>query len=472
MKKTDVYDIIIIGAGSGGLNIASFMNRVGFKVLLIDKSDKNIGGDCLNYGCVPSKALIHIAKLSHDAKEIQRFLKTKQNTAEIDLSLVANYVNQKKEVIRVNENAEYFRNKGMDVELGVAKFHSKDTVVVNEKLFKAKKIVLATGSRPRTLDIPGINKVKFQTNETIFDLKKLPKKLLVIGGGPIGMELGQAFSRLGSEVSIIQRGSDFLPKENPEISQILCKKFKKEGIIIHNNSTPVSFEDAHTIVVEKEGKNIQFSFDEILISIGRQLNIEGLNLDKAGISIEKGRILIDDYLRTTNKKVFVCGDVAGSYQFTHAAELHAGVILSNLFKPKILWKKVNYDKLSWVTYTSPEIATFGLNEEELKKRNIPYRKIIQDFTEEDRAIVDENTSGKLVLFIAKGKLLGGTMIAEHAGELFQELVLANTLGLKIASMFGKIYPYPTASRINKRAISQIMVEKLTPFSKKFLKSLY
>lgn len=470
MKKT--HDIIVIGAGSGGLNIASFMNRVGFKVLLIDKSDKHIGGDCLNFGCVPSKALIHVGKLMHNAKETTRFSTKLKDNQVADMKKVSEYVTQKKDVIREHENATYFRKKGMDVELGVAKFHSKDTIIVNGKRFSAKNIVLATGSRPKLLDIPGIENVQYQTNETIFDLKELPKKFVVVGGGPIGMELGQAFSRLGSEVHIIQRGDLFLPKEEKQVTDILCKQFEKEGIVIHKNSTPISFSDKNTIVIEKNGKKESIVFGEILISIGRQLNIENLDLSKADIKVEKNKLIINDYLQTTNKNVFVCGDLAGSYQFTHAAELHAGVLLSNFFKPKIFWKKVSYDKLSWVTYTSPEIATFGLNKKEIEQRGISYDVLEQDFDDEDRAIVDENTQGKLIMYITKGKILGGTMISENAGELAQELMLANTLDIPIKDIFKKTYPYPTASRINKKTISKHMGEKLTPFVKKMMKILY
>lgn len=473
MKKK--YDVIVIGAGSGGLNIASFMNRVGFSVLLIDKSDKNIGGDCLNFGCVPSKALIHVSKIMHNARESKKFSDSVNVTSSkdlADLQKVFDYVKQKQKTIRIHENADYFRKKGISVELGVAKFHSKDTIIINGKLFSAKKIVLATGSRPRKLDIAGVEKVNYQTNETIFDLKKLPKRLVVVGGGPIGMELSQAFSRLGSEVHIIQRGSQFLPKEEKEIADILCKQFEKEGIIIHRNSIPISFSDENKIVIEKEGKKENISFDEILISVGRKLNIENLDLEKADIKTEKGRILVNDYLQTTNKNVFVCGDIAGSYQFTHVAELHASIILSNFFKPKMFWKKVSYDKLSWVTYTSPEIATFGLNKKELENRGINFQTIEQTFEDEDRAIVDEDIQGKLLLYVSKNKILGGSMISQNAGELTQELILANTLNIPIQKIFSKIYPYPTASRINKKAISQEMAKKLTPFAKKLLKFMY
>jgi len=464
------YDIIVIGAGSGGLNIAGFMNKAGFKTLLIDKSDKTIGGDCLNFGCVPSKALIHISRLAHDAQLAKKF--GLSVTGKIDLKKVVQYVRSKKNIIRVHENAAYFRKIGMDVVLGTAKFTGKKVVAVDKKQYTAKRIIIATGSRPRQLKIPGREKVKQQTNETIFDMEKLPKKLVVIGGGPIGIELGQAFQRLGTQVTILERGNTFLPKEKPEIATILFKQLKKEGVQVYFNTSPKKFTSGKTlVVVDKKGKTKTIPFDEVLVSIGRILNVEGLALEKAGIKLtERGKIVVNEYLQTTNKNVLLCGDIAGSYQFTHAAELHAGVIISNFFSP--FKKKLNNDHLSWVTYTSPEIATFGLSEEIIKERKIEYERLELDFKDDDRAIIDEYTEGKLIIYISKNKLLGGTMVAMNAGELFQELVLANSSGLEIKNIFNKIYPYPTASRINKKIISNHFSKKLTPFAKKVLKWMY
>lgn len=465
MKK---YDIIVIGAGSAGLNIASFMNKTGFKVLLIDKTDKNIGGDCLNFGCVPSKALIHISRLVHNTKETSKF--GLKSNGQIDIKKVVKYIREKKDIIRKHENASYFRKIGMDVALGSAKFISKNSVSVNKKIYTAKKIVIATGSKPRELYIQGIEKVKHFTNETIFDIAKLPKKLLIVGGGPIGIEIGQAFGRLGSKVTVLQRSDNFLPKEDPIISKVLLKQLEGEGMEILMNSGPKKFTSSNEVVIRKGNKDIKIKFDAVLIAIGRQLNYKGLDLEKAGIEIEDRKIKVDEYLRTTNKNVLLCGDIAGSYQFTHAAEMHAGIIISNFFSPRK--KKLNNDHLSWVTYTSPEIATFGLNEKELKKREIKYEKLTLDFSDDDRSIVDDYTEGKLILYISKNKILGGSMVAMNAGELFQELVLANSSNLDIKNIFNKIYPYPTAARVNKKIIANHFSKKLSPFVKKIMRFLY
>jgi len=466
-----IYDIIVVGAGSGGLNIASFMNKAGFKVLLIDKSDKNIGGDCLNFGCVPSKALIHVAKIIHNAKLSEEFgLSAK---GKLNMKKVIEYIKQKQEVIREHENVEWFRKQGMDVELGEAEFSGKNQVRINNKNFEGKRIVIATGSKPLILRIKGIEKVEnIYTNETIFDLDNLPRKLAVIGGGPIGVELGQAFLRLGSDVTIIQRGSHFLPKEEPEISKILYNQLIKEGMKIHFDCEPVSFESQKTIEAKtKSGEITKIKFDAVLLATGRELNIPK-GLEKSGIELteDKRKIKVNEYLRTTNRKIYLCGDIAGGYQFTHAAELHASVILNNFFSP--FKKKTSYDKFSWVTYTDPEIATFGLDEDKLKKAGTEYKKLVQEYNDVDRGIVD-NAEGKLIIYISKNnKILGGSLISPNAGEIFQELTLALSSNLNVKNLFNKIYPYPTASRINKKAITKLYVEKLTDFNKKILRFFY
>ncbi|MBL7055353.1 FAD-dependent oxidoreductase [Candidatus Woesearchaeota archaeon] len=459
------YDIIVIGAGSGGLNIAGFMNKAGFKVLLIDKKDENIGGDCLNFGCVPSKALIHVSKLVHSGKEAEKF--GLETSGKVSLRKVMDYVRSKKEVIREHENASYFKKIGMDVELGLAKFSGKNSVTVNGNKYTAKKIVLATGSRPRKLSVKGVENVRYQTNETIFDLEELPEKLLVIGGGPIGVELSQAFSRLGSKVTILIRGDKFLPKESEEMALVLYEQLVKEGIDIKFDTSVKEFLSSNEAILSCEDKEENIDFDEVLVSIGRDLNVEGLDLANAGIEFDR-KIKVDEYLRTTNKDVLLCGDIAGGYQFTHAAELHASVIISNFFSP--FKKKLSYSKFSWVTYTDPEIATFGFNEEQLKGKK--YEKLVLDFEHDDRSIVDDFVNGKTILFVSKNKILGGSMVAKNAGEIAQELILANSSGLSVKNIFNKIYPYPVASRVNKKIISDSFSKKLNERTKKILKWLY
>lgn len=472
-----MYDCIIIGAGSGGLNIASFLNSIGLKILLIDKSDEHIGGDCLNTGCVPSKALIHVARMRKSALEAEAFGLRVEGS--IDLHKVMTHVRDAQEVIREHENADYFRSKGMEVVLGTARFAGRDTVEVAGKEYRGKKIIIATGSRPRMLTIPGVEEVEragnLYTNENIFSMGKLPEKLLVVGAGPIGIELGQAFRHLGSEVTVVTKDKAILPREDAKIAAVLQSRLEKDGVKFIFNADTVRFEAGNTLVVKNpSGKEDALSFDAILVSIGRTLDLASLSLEKAGIEVtEKGAIRVDEYLKTTNRQVYVCGDIAGQHQFTHAAELHAGLIIRNFLTP-FFKRRLSTDALSWVTYTTPEIATYGLSESELKSRNVPYTLLESSFDEDDRAITDDARDGYTKMFIhAKSKkILGGTMVAPNAGELVQELILATTNGLSIGAIFKKIYPYPTAARINKRLVANHERTRLTPITKRLLRGLF
>ncbi|PJE75767.1 mercuric reductase [Candidatus Uhrbacteria bacterium CG10_big_fil_rev_8_21_14_0_10_48_11] len=465
------FDIIVIGAGSGGLNIAVFANRIGLSTLLIDKSDKNIGGDCLNFGCVPSKALIHVARAARAGRNLEKF--GLKSTGVVDIRSVMAYVKSRQDIIREHENANWFRKSGMSVILGEAKFVSQNRVSVGDVVYEGKHIVLATGSRPRAISLPGIEHARVFNNESIFDIDFLPKNLVIIGGGPIGIELGQAFQRLGSQVTILERGEKFLPKEDKDITDILYKRMVSEGINVLFHAQAKNIRENGKLAVDILGREQLLPLDALFVGIGRQLNIEGLDLDKANIELEESgqKLKVDRYLRTTNKNIVVCGDVAGQYQFTHAAELHAGVIIRNWFSP--FKKKLSNDNLSWVTYTDPEIATFGISADELKKRGIFYETIAESFSHDDRAITDDYRDGLLKINISKkGKILGGTMIAPHAGELVQELIFAQTHDMSLSDIFAKIYPYPTAARINKRTAQNYQGRKLDPRSKKLLHMLF
>lgn len=394
-------------------------------------------------------------------------------TGEVSWPSVRDYIKEKQDIIRHHENATWFREKGMAVALGEASFVSKNSVRVGGETYTAKKIVLATGGRPRLLTGQGIEKVaRVLNNENLFTMDTLPKRLLVIGAGPIGIELAQALSYLGSKVTVIDPGSQILGKEDAEIALVVQKQMEKEGVTFKLGFGLKEFTDSTTALVTKGDSQESISFDAVFVGIGRVLNTEGLDLEKAGIKTdEKGRLVVDSYLRTTNKQVFVCGDVAGNYQFTHAAEMHAAVILRNFFSP--FKKKFVADNISWTTFTTPEVATYGLSEAELKKRQINYRVLKTDFTEDDRAITDGYQYGLAKMFVGeKGEVLGGTMVAPNAGELVAELVLAKTSGLKVDALFNKTYAYPTATRINKRLVSSYFAEKLNPLTKKLLKVLY
>ncbi|MBP9717546.1 MAG: NAD(P)/FAD-dependent oxidoreductase [Candidatus Pacebacteria bacterium] len=471
------FDIIVIGAGAGGLNIASFMNSLGLRVLLIDKSEERIGGDCLNYGCVPSKALIHVARLFRAGREAVAFGAAPAGNA--NLRTVKAHIKRAQGTIREHESAAYFREKGMTVVIGVASFVDPKTIRVSNQTYTAKRIIIATGSRPRELLIPGVERVKeqgrYHTNETIFDLDVLPKHLLIIGGGPIGVELGQAFGHLGSRVTIVTPENHLLPREDEKVSSIIEKTLREEGVDIRTNETVVRFEEGNQLVTthNHSGSESTIAFDAVLIAIGRVLNTEGLQLQSARIQQDdKGRLVLNTQLQTTNPRVFACGDIAGQHQFTHAAELHAGVILRNFFKP-LFKSRLNTDYLGAVTYTSPEVATFGLSPNELTKRGIAFAVLEDNFGHDDRALTSGGKPAYTKLCVTKkGKILGGTMIAEGAGELVQELMLAQSTGLTTKVFFAKNYPYPTATRINKKLVTDQARGRLTTNIKTVLRNLY
>ncbi len=409
------YDLIIIGCGSGGLSIGLFMAMAGFKVLMVSKSDHSIGGDCLNDGCVPSKAFIHVARIAHQAKEAANFGVTL--TGAIDIKKVISYVYERQELIREHENAGWLKEQGIDVALGAAHFTDKNEIEVAGEKFTGKKIVIATGSSPRKLQAPGVEKVLYYDNENIFHLNELPGRLLVVGGGPIGIEIAQTMSRLGSKVTVLHKGDSILEHDDKAITDILLlERLKKEGIEIFLNAEIDHFGSATevTISLKNKGKK-SIQFDAVFVGVGRQLNIEELQLENASIAVKENKIVTNKYLQTTNKNVFVCGDIAGDLQFSHAAEAHARLLLNNFFSP--FKKKLNNDSISWVTFTDPEVATFGLSEKQLKERNISYEKLVQDFKDDDRAVTDNYQYGKAILFISKKgflkkqKILGGSMIA-------------------------------------------------------------
>lgn len=472
----DKYDMIVIGAGSGGLSMALGLHELGFKVLLIDKSDQAIGGECLNSGCVPSKAFIHASKSIRKAFEAKKFgLKI---DGQVSLQKVWEYVKRAQDKIRSRENAGFFQNQGLDVVIGTARFAGKNQVEVNGQTYSGKKITIATGSKPRKLKVPGVELVNCYDNENLWNLPSLPSKILFIGAGPINMELGQAFTRLGSQVTMVELANRILIKEAPEISEILFNQSVELGIEFHMNTHISHFLDSNTALLKNQHEQTEISFDAVVVGIGREINHSGLNLETAKIKTdERNRIIVDPYLRTSNRNVYVIGDAAGGPQFSHGAELQATILIKNFLSP--FKSKVQYDHFSWVTFTEPEVATFGWSEEQLRQRGKSFEKLVLDFEEDDRAVTSDYQYGRLILFLTKelfqfsdAKLLGGSMIAPNAGEMFQELILARSAGLGIKSLFNKIYPYPTGARVNKTIVLNKYSQSIRPWMTKIMKLIY
>jgi len=465
------YDIIIIGAGAAGLGNIGVAHTIGLKALLIEKDKNNFGGDCTNYGCVPSKALIHIAHQFHAARQATNF--GLQASGKADMEKVLSYIHQKQAVIKGEEDAEAMRSEGKEVLIGEASFVNKNTVQVNGQEYIAKLILLCTGSSPRKLDIEGMDQVPVYTNENIFfDCKKLPDNLVVIGGGAIGCELGQAFARLGSKVTIVNKGERLLDKEPKRVSEILEEQFKKEGISILNNTTIQKIDVEKAVLEAENGQKTSIDCDALLLAAGRVVNTKGLNLEKAGIELtDKKKIKTNEYLQTTNPNMYAIGDSAGSYMFSHGAEKMVRMLWRNLLIP-FFKKKNTLNDLSWVTFTDPQVAHFGLTEEQLKEKGISYHRQDQSLETDDRAIIQEYTYGHQSIWMEDGgsinkrKILSGSLIAPNAGEIMQELELAKHTDTSIGTMTKRVYPYPVQTRINQKTLRGLTMKSFSDWQKK------
>ncbi len=442
-------DFCIIGAGSGGLSLAAAAAAFGQKVVLIEKH--KMGGDCLNYGCVPSKALIAAGKRAQYMRTSQPFGITPVAPM-VDPRAVRDHVQGVIAAIAPNDSVERFTGLGVQVIEAAGRFVDRDTVVAGPHSIKARRFVIATGSAPAVPPIPGLKDVPFFTNETIFDNDTKLEHLIVVGGGPIGMELAQAHLRLGSKVTVIE-ALTALGKDDPELTAVALKQLRAEGLVIREATKVEKVEGAAGAVsvhVDANGAKEVVIGTHILLAVGRRPNIADLGLEAAGIAFERTGITVDAGLVTSNPKVFAIGDVAGSLQFTHVASYHAGIVIRRvLFR---LPAKARTDIIPWVTYTEPEIANVGLTEEQAVKAGHKVNVLRWPYHENDRAQAERATEGHVkVVTDKKGRILGAGIVGEHAGELIQMWSLAISQGLKIKAMTEWVSPYPTLSEINKRA---------------------
>jgi pyruvate/2-oxoglutarate dehydrogenase complex dihydrolipoamide dehydrogenase (E3) component len=442
-------DLCVIGAGSAGLSVAAAAAAFGQSVVLIEKH--KMGGDCLNYGCVPSKALIAAGKRAHAMRTAAPFGIANAEPV-VDRAAVHAHVKSVIAAIAPNDSVERFTGLGVRVIQSAAKFIDKTTVVAGDIRIKARRFVIATGSGPAVPPIPGLAEVPYFTNETIFDNTAPMPHLLVIGGGPIGMEMAQANLRLGSKVTVIE-GLTALAKDDPELTVILLRSLRDEGLVIREGAkvSRVAGKAGNVQVsVEIDGKPEVISGTHLLVATGRKPNISDLGLEAAGIAYEKRGITVDSGLVTSNRRVFAIGDCIGGLQFTHVANYHAGIVIKRaLFR---LPAKANNDIVPWVTYTEPELANVGITEAEAKKRKLDYKVLRWPYHENDRAQAERTTGGHVkVVTDKRGVILGAGIVGEHAGELIQIWSLAVSQGMKIKAMTDWISPYPTLGEINKRA---------------------
>jgi len=455
-------DICVIGAGSAGLSIAAGASQMGAETVLIEKG--KMGGDCLNYGCIPSKSLLVAAKAAHAHTRTSR-LGLRGAAPKVDFAAVSAHVHGVIEAIAPHDSVERFEGLGVRVIQAPATFTGPREVSAGDHRVRARRFVIATGSQPLVPPIPGLETVPYLTNETVFDLTERPAHLIVIGGGPIGCELGQAFRLLGARVSIVEMAS-ILPKDDPEAVDVVRQRLRADGIEI--------IEGTRVVRVGPTGdgaeRGIEVTLDDgdgerglrgsaLLIAAGRRPGVENLGLAAAGIVYGRTGITVDARLRTSNKRVFAAGDVSGGYQFTHVANYHAGIVLRNaLFR---LPAKADTRAVPWVTYTDPELAHVGLGEAAARQAHGQIRILRWPFAEVDRALAERQTDGFIkVIATPRGKILGATLVGAHAGEGILPWVLALSNGLSLSHMTKMIAPYPTLGEISKRVAGSYYTDRL------------
>ena len=452
MAKFD-YNVIVIGGGSAGLVSAYIASATKAKVALIEKN--KMGGDCLNTGCVPSKALIRSSKIISYIKRHREF-GIKSATFEFDFSEVMERVQAIIKKVEPHDSAERYTSLGVNCFSGQAKVLSPHEVEINGTILTTKNIIIATGARPTIPSIQGLDKVDFLTSDNLWDIRKLPKNLLVIGGGPIGSEFTQCFARLGSHVTQVEISSSILSREDGDISQALTDQFRREGIDLHTNTSCKAFitvDKKQAMIFEKEDQELSIKFDKVLLAVGRTANSKGFGLENIGLEFDKhNRIIVDDYLRTTShKNIYACGDVVGPYQFTHTAAHQAWYCAVNaLFSPFKKFK-VDYSTIPWCTFTDPEIARVGLNEKDAIRQGISYEVTRYEINDLDRAIADSEDQGFIKVLTKPGKdhILGATIMGCNAGNLITEYISAMKHGFGLNKILGTIHIYPTMAEANK-----------------------
>ncbi|HEX3129571.1 MAG TPA: mercuric reductase [Thermoanaerobaculia bacterium] len=455
------YHMVVIGAGTAGLVSAAGAAGLGARVAIIERN--LMGGDCLNVGCVPSKGVIRASRSWQEARQsAERFGGPAVDPqARGDFGAAMARMRRLRAGISVHDSAERFRGLGVDVFLGDGRFTGPDTIEVGGKTLRFRRAVIATGGRAAVPPIRGLAEAGYRTNETIFNLTELPERLVVIGGGPIGCELAQAFARLGSRVTLLDKYSHILIREDADAAEVVQKAMLRDGVQLEFQAK-VQEVRGRTVVIE--GREIEA--DEILIAAGRTPNVENLGLEAAGVKYGKKGVEVDDNLRTSNRNVFACGDVASRYQFTHIADAQARIVIQNaLFFGRA---KASTLTVPWCTYTSPEIAHVGLYEKEARERGMEVDTLTVQLSTVDRAILDGADEGFLRLHLEKGKdrILGATLVAEHAGDMIGELCLAITHNIGLGKVASVIHPYPTQGEIVKKAADQWRRTKLTPGVKK------
>ncbi len=461
------YNLVVIGAGTAGLVSAAGAAVLGAKVALIERA--LMGGDCLNYGCVPSKGIIRAARAAYDARESAAYGVRFNHPPETDFAGAMERMRKVRAKISPHDSAQRLKELGADVYIGEGKFIGPAAVEVDGKRLEFDRACIATGARAAIPPIPGLNEAGFYTNETIFTLQELPRRLVMVGAGPVGCELAQTFCRFGSLVTLIHDHHQMMPREDQDAAEIVRRQMEREGINLVLGAKIDRVEKLHSekrVAFSQSGQTETIICDAILLGVGRVPNIDGLGLESAGVKYTSEGVVVDDRLRTTNPRIYAAGDVCSKYKFTHAADAMARIVLANaLFFGR---RKASALILPWCTYTDPEVAHAGYYEADALKRGFDVATITQELADNDRAILEGETEGFARVHYDRrtGKILGGTIVARHAGEMIGQLTLAITTGQKMSTLASMIQPYPTQAEVLKHIGDIYMRGKLTPGVKK------
>ncbi len=469
-------NVVVIGAGSAGLVSSIIAAGAKAKVILIEKH--RMGGDCLNTGCVPSKAIIRSARIADYIKRAEQF-GIDGAQGQVNFPKVMERIQSVVKAIEPHDSVERYTSLGVECVAGEAMITSPWTVRVGERTITTRSIVLATGARPFVPPIPGLDKVDYLTSDSLWDLRELPKRLLVLGAGPIGCELAQSFARLGAQVTIVDQAPRIMPREDEDVAELVMERFTREGVRVLTGFKADSFErDAQggVLHVQGEDETLALPFDKVLIAIGRKANVEGFGLEELKLPLtQRGTIEVNEYLQTIYPNIYACGDVAGPYQFTHMASYQAWFAVLNAMLGGLKRFRINYRVVPWATFTDPEVARVGLSEQEAQEQGIKYDLTRYGIDDLDRAIADGEAHGFVKVLTAPGgdRILGATIVGYHAGELLTEFVLAMTHGLGLKKIAATTHIYPTLSEANRFTAnawrSARIPKKLLPWAERFFR---
>lgn len=465
------FDIGVIGGGAAGLTVTAGSAQLGAKTLLVEK-EKKLGGDCLHYGCVPSKTLIKSAHVYHLMKNAASFGLPPVQVPPVDFAHISRRIKSVIDIIQAHDSEERFCGLGARVEFGEPQFIDEHTIRLNGKVYSAKNWVIATGSSAAAAPIKGLDQTPYITNREIFYLQRLPESMIILGGGPIGCEMGQAFNRLGTRVHIVDRADQILGKEDKDMADTVMQVMQHEGVLFRLNVSVDEIRDhggqKEVLITDPNGKISRLKAQTLMVAMGRGANTGGLGLDRIGVATNRNGVIVNDRLQTSQKHIYAAGDVAGGYQFTHAAGYEGGIVISNAIFH--LPRKTDYTYLPWCTYTDPPLGSIGMNETAATKAGIEYSVWTESFKENDRSLTEGEDVGKIKLLLdKKEKPIGVQIVGPHAGDLLAEWVAVLNGKVKLSTIAAAVHPYPTVGEINKKVIGAYFSPKI--FSDKIKKGL-